>query len=57
MTGGGPNHASETFTVQTINTAFQYANFGRACAMAVVLMVIIIAFSIIQQKLFNLKER
>lgn len=55
MTAGGPNHASETFTVQTINTAFQYANFGMACAMAIVLMIIIIMFSIIQKKLFNLK--
>lgn len=57
MTGGGPNHASETFAVQTINTAFQYNNFGMACAMAVVLMIIIIVFSIIQQKLFNAKGR
>lgn len=55
MTSGGPNHASETFTVQTINTAFQYQNFGLACAMAIVLMIIIIIFSIIQKKLFNLK--
>lgn len=57
MTGGGPNHASETFAVQTINTAFQYNNFGMACAMAVVLMIIIIVISIIQQKLFNAKGR
>ncbi|MBV7506794.1 sugar ABC transporter permease [Bacillus sp. sid0103] len=55
MTSGGPNHASETFTLQTINTAFQYQNFGLACAMAIVLMIIIIIFSIIQKKLFNLK--
>lgn len=55
MTSGGPNHASETFTVQTINTAFQYQNFGLACAMAIVLMIIIIIISIIQKKLFNLK--
>jgi len=55
LTSGGPNHASETFTVQTINTAFQYANFGRACAMAVILMVIIIIISAVQKKLFNLK--
>jgi raffinose/stachyose/melibiose transport system permease protein len=55
MTSGGPNHASETFTVQTINTAFQYQNFGLACAMAIVLMIIIIIFAIIQKKLFNLK--
>ncbi|MEH7745749.1 sugar ABC transporter permease, partial [Neobacillus drentensis] len=41
MTSGGPNHASETFTLQTINTAFQYQNFGLACAMAIVLMIII----------------
>jgi len=57
MTGGGPNHASETFAVQTINTAFQYNNFGMASAMAVVLMIIIIVISIIQQKLFNARER
>ncbi|WP_163100179.1 carbohydrate ABC transporter permease [Peribacillus alkalitolerans] len=55
MTSGGPNHASDTFTLQTINTAFQYQNFGLACAMAIVLMIIIIIFSIIQKKLFNLK--
>ena len=55
MTAGGPNHASETFTVQTINTAFQYASFGTACAMAVVLMVMIIFFSIVQKKIFKLK--
>lgn len=55
MTSGGPNHASETFTVQTINTAFQYQSFGKACAMAVILMIIIILISIIQQKVFNLK--
>ena len=55
MTGGGPNHASDTFTLQTINTAFQYQSFGLACAMAIMLMIIIIIFSIIQNKLFNLK--
>lgn len=56
MTSGGPNHASETFIVQTINTAFQYQNFGRACAMAIILMIIIIIISIVQKQLVNLKR-
>jgi ABC-type sugar transport system permease subunit len=56
MTSGGPGVSSNTFTLQTVNTAFRYANFGRASAMAVVLMVIIIVLSILQRKIFNLRR-
>lgn len=55
MTSGGPGRASSTFTVETIKTAFQYASFGKASAMAVMLMIIIILVSVIQKKLVNLK--
>ena len=59
MTSGGPGYASSTFTLYTINTAFQFSNFGLASTMAVALMVIIILIYIVQNKIihgFFLKE-
>lgn len=42
MTNGGPGYASSTFTLYTIDTAFEYNNFGMAATMAVAIMVIVI---------------
>lgn len=56
MTSGGPGNASSTFTIETIRTAFQYSNFGKASAMAVVLMMIIIVISLVQKGLLKSKE-
>ncbi|MBZ9686529.1 sugar ABC transporter permease [Clostridium estertheticum] len=56
MTSGGPGTSSSTFTLETVNTAFKYASFGRASAMAVVLMLIIIVLSILQKKIFHLRR-
>ena len=42
ITGGGPAGMSDTFVTKTLNTAFKYSNFGRASAMGVVLVVIVI---------------
>ena len=42
MTNGGPGYASSTFTLYTIETAFNYNNFGMAATMAVAIMVIVI---------------
>lgn len=56
MTGGGPGHASSTFTLHTIETAFNFSNFGKASAMAVILMVLIIIFSWVQNKLIGGEE-
>ena len=53
MTQGGPGYASSTFTLYTINTAFQFSNFGLASTMAVALMVIIILIYIVQNKIIH----
>jgi multiple sugar transport system permease protein len=57
MTNGGPGHASSTFTFYTIETAFKYNNFGIASAMAVILFIIIIVISRIQNTFFKAGTR
>ncbi len=55
MTGGGPGYASSTFAVYTINTAFTYSDFGKAAAMAIVMIFMVIILNIMQlllRKLF-----
>ena len=51
MTGG--LNGSETFVIQTIDTAFKYGKIGLASAMAVVLMLIVVIVTIIQRKFFG----
>lgn len=53
MTAGGPGYASSTFTLYTIDTAFQFSNFGLASTMAVAIMVIIILIYLVQNKLIH----
>lgn len=48
ITNGGPGYASSTFTLYTINTAFQYRNFGLASTMAVAIMLLIVVVQVIQ---------
>jgi multiple sugar transport system permease protein len=48
VTQGGPGNASSTFTIFTINAAFKFNSYGLASAMAIMLMVMIIAFSYLQ---------
>ncbi len=55
MTNGGPAHASSTFTLLSLETAFNFNNFGLASAMGIVLMFITITISLAQQKLFSSK--
>ncbi|URN92518.1 MAG: sugar ABC transporter permease [Candidatus Pristimantibacillus lignocellulolyticus] len=55
MTQGGPGTASTTFTVYTLETAFKFNNYGLASALAIILMVIIIAMSIVQKQLIKVK--
>ncbi|MBD5786253.1 sugar ABC transporter permease [Cellulosimicrobium terreum] len=50
MTGGA--NGSETFVIQTINTAFTFSKVGLASAMAVVLLVIVLVISWIQRRMF-----
>ncbi len=53
MTGGGPNGASSTFTLFTIETAFKFQSYGLASSMAVILMILIVGIALIQQKAFG----
>jgi ABC-type sugar transport system permease subunit len=50
MTGGA--NGSETFVIQTVNTAFKFSKVGLASAMAVVLLVIVLVITGIQRWLF-----
>lgn len=55
MTQGGPGNASSTFSVYTLNQAFQFKDFGMASAMGVSLMVLIIVINEIQNKILGIK--
>jgi ABC-type sugar transport system permease subunit len=55
MTQGGPGHASSTFTLYTLETAFKFNNFGMASAMGITMLVLIIVLNGVQKRLFNLK--
>ncbi|MFC5402170.1 carbohydrate ABC transporter permease [Cohnella soli] len=55
MTGGGPGNASSTFGLFSLFTAFKFNSFGLASAMAVILLLMIIVFSVLQNWL--VKER
>ncbi|WP_371859226.1 carbohydrate ABC transporter permease, partial [Frigoribacterium faeni] len=50
MTGGA--NGSETFVIQTVDTAFRFSKVGLASAMAVVLLVIVLAITAVQRLLF-----
>jgi len=50
MTGGA--NGSTTFVIQTVDTAFRFANVGLASAMAIVLLVIVLLITAVQRKFF-----
>lgn len=50
MTGGA--NGSETFVIQTVDTAFRYAQVGLASAMAVVLLAIVLLITAVQRRFF-----
>lgn len=51
MTRGG--NGTETFVIRTVNTAFDYHKVGLASAMAIVLTVIVLFVTFIQEKFFK----
>lgn len=55
LTKGGPAGASETFLMKTIETAFQFNNFGLASAMSVVLLAFTAIILAIQNAVLNRK--
>lgn len=56
LTKGGPLAASKTYVQQTVETAFQYNNFGLASAMSVLLMVVVIVVVSAQRRIVGGKE-
>lgn len=53
ITSGGPNHASSTFITYSIDSAFKYQNFGMACTMGVLLILITSIAGAIQFKVLS----
>lgn len=53
MTKGGPGYSTYTVSYYLWSNAFEYNKMGYACAMAVVLFVIIMAITLIQNKFLN----
>ncbi len=47
MTGGGPAGATETLSVLTYTTAFQYQKIGYAAAIGTVLLLLLLGFSMV----------
>lgn len=56
MTGGGPNYASSTVLFLIYQYAFDFNDFGKACAMSVILCVTIAVLSMIQMKFMSASE-
>ncbi|MCJ8013488.1 sugar ABC transporter permease [Paenibacillus sp. KQZ6P-2] len=53
LTKGGPGGASETFVTKTVNTAFNFNNYGLAASMSVVLLLIVLLVMYSQSKVLN----
>jgi multiple sugar transport system permease protein len=47
LTGGGPNNATELYAVHLYRNAFRYLQMGRASALAWILFVVIVLFTVI----------
>lgn len=54
MTGGG--NGSETFVIRTVDTAFKYNKIGLASAMAIILTIIVLIVTAIQEKYFKVED-
>ena len=54
MTGGG--NGSSTFVIRTMDTAFKFNKIGLASAMAIVLTIIVLVVSAIQNRMFKKSE-
>jgi raffinose/stachyose/melibiose transport system permease protein len=49
LTGGGPAGATQTLALEVYQTAFTYQQFGFGAALALLLSLLILTFSIAQQ--------
>jgi len=57
LTKGGPVGASETFLLKTLETAFQFNNFGLASAMSIVLLIFVIILLVIQNSVIEGRDK
>jgi raffinose/stachyose/melibiose transport system permease protein len=55
LTSGGPAGASTTFVFKTVETAFQYNNYGLASAMSVILLLLTVIILGLQSAVINRK--
>ncbi|WP_312699122.1 sugar ABC transporter permease [Sedimentibacter sp.] len=53
MTKGGPGYSTYTVSFYLFNNAFEFGKMGYACAMSVVMFVIILTVTLIQDKIMN----
>jgi raffinose/stachyose/melibiose transport system permease protein len=53
MTGGGPDHATETVSTYVYTTAFRSFDVGYAQAMATILLVVIVALAVVEYRVLN----
>jgi multiple sugar transport system permease protein len=56
MTGGGPAGATETLSVLTYTTAFQYQKIGYASAIGTILLLLLLAFSLVYFRATRARE-
>lgn len=56
MTGGGPGYSSVTIVMAIYNAAFKNYKMGYACALAMLLLVIVLVINALKQHVFEEKE-
>ena len=56
MTGGGPDGATRPLSMEIINSLFTDYRFGMASAMAIVMLIIVLSVSYMQQRYFDRGE-
>ena len=55
MTGGGPGYSSVTIVMAIYNAAFKQYRMGYACALAMILLIIVLIVNALKQRLFDEK--
>lgn len=56
MTNGGPGHASETFAMASVDAFFRQKQAGLGSAMAVLMFIMILFVSVMQNKILSRRE-
>ncbi len=56
MTQGGPNYATTNLVWEVYTNAFSFLRFGRAAALSVVLLLIVLLISVIQFRLIQVED-